>query len=144
MVTGVCRVGVTRRAVGVARVGEAWRVAVAEVAVLLRGCCAVVFTERRAASVVLRAVAVVARPAGAVRGLSTVRRPVLVVAAERCGVRPATLFAASRLAAGVVRLAAAVRLTEEPMVPAYTRLPRFTPFEGCNRPRVEVRRRLSP
>ena len=119
VVTGVCRAGVARRAVDVARVGEACRVAVAELVVRLCGCCAVAFTERRAASaVVLRAVAVVARCAGAVLGLSTARRPVLVVAADRCGFRPVTSFAANRLAVGETRFAAEVRLTEEPRVPA--------------------------
>ena len=119
VVTGVCRAGVARRAVDVARVGEACRVAVAELVVRLCGCCAVAFTERRAASaVVLRAVAVVARCAGAVLGLSTARRPVLVVAADRCGLRPVTLFAANRPAVGETRFAAEVRLTEEPRVPA--------------------------
>ena len=112
VVTGVCRVGVARRAVGVARVGVARRVVVAGLVVRLRGCCA-------AALVVLRAVADIARCAGAVLGLSTVRRPVLVVAiAPRCGVRPVTLFAASRLAAGDIRLAAEVLLTDEPRAPA--------------------------
>jgi hypothetical protein len=120
VVTGVCRLGVARGAVAASRVGVACRVVLAGPVVRLCGCCAVAFTARAAVdSVVLRAVAVVTRCAGAVRGLSTVLRPAAAVAVARCGVRdPFTLLAATRLAAGETRLTAEVCLTVEPSAPA--------------------------
>jgi hypothetical protein len=137
------RVGVARRVVDVTRVGEARRVVVVWPAVRRDGCCAVALTVRRVASVVLRAVAVAVRAVGVVLGLSTVRRPPLAV--TRVGVcRWLRLAGAKRLALADAVFAADARLTEEPIAPAYTRLPRLVLFDGRTRVRDVLRSLLSP
>ncbi len=130
-VVEVTRDGAARRVDDVTRAGDALRVGVSSP------------TVRRPAEVTVRTSVELSRRVGAARGLSTVRRPEAAVALLGVLV-PIPSSDAKRLGVGDRRPAVLVRLTDEPKVPAYTRLLRVAALDGRTRVRVVVVRRLSP